>query len=198
MFITVEGGEASGKTTLIESLARYLESNGKEVLTSREPGGTPFGEAVRQLLLDPKLSFTFGSRAEMLLFLAARVQHIEEVIEPALSKGVTVLCDRFNDSTIAYQGGARDLGVDYVEQLCLQSCQGFHPDLTFFLDINPEKAFKRINRSMDRLEKESFDFHHKVRAAFLTLKAKHPERIHVINADQSADKVFQDVLKILP
>lgn len=198
MFITVEGGEASGKTTLIQKIAEHLEANGKQVLITREPGGTPFGEAVRQILLDPDLSFTFGSRAEMLLFLAARVQHIEEVVQPALSKGKTVLCDRFNDSTIAYQGGARGLGVDHVEQLCLEACQGFHPDLTFFLDINPEKAFQRMKGAKDRLEGEAFDFHHKVRSAFHALKAKHPERIHVINADQPPEAVFRDALKIIP
>lgn len=198
MFITVEGGEASGKTTLIRNLAEHLESNGKTVLMTREPGGTPFGEAVRQMLLDPKLDFSFGSRAEMLLFLSARVQHIEEVIQPALSKGVTVLCDRFNDSTIAYQGGARGLGVDQVEQLCLEACQGFHPDLTFFLDINPEKAFERMKGEKDRLEEETYNFHHKVRSAFHTLKAKHSERIHMINADQPPETVFREALKIIP
>ena len=197
MFITVEGGEGSGKSTLIRSLKDYFESNGKEVILTREPGGTRFGEAVRQVLLDANLSYSFGSRAEMLLFLAARVQHIEEVIQPAISKGITVLCDRFNDSTIAYQGGARGLGIEHVETLCLQACQGFHPDQTIFLDINPEIAFKRLKRAKDRLEEESFNFHHRVRAAFHVLKDKHPERIHMVNGDQSPEKVLQDTLKLI-
>lgn len=197
MFITVEGGEGSGKSTLIQNLAQHFDSEGKRVLVTREPGGTAFGESVRQILLDPALPFKFGCRAEMLLFLAARVQHIEEVIRPAQAEGIIVFCDRFNDSTVAYQGGGRGLGVDNVERLCLEACEGFQPDQTFFLDINPEIAFQRLNRAKDRMEGESFEFHHQVRGAFHALKAKHPDRIHVINADQSIENVFKDVLKCL-
>ncbi|CCB91460.1 Thymidylate kinase [Waddlia chondrophila 2032/99] len=197
MFISVEGGEGSGKTTLIRNLAEYLESKGDQVLITREPGGTRFGESLRKVLLDPEFPAAFNARAEMLLFLAARVQHIEEVIQPALRKGKTVICDRFNDSTIAYQGGGRELGVVRVEQLCFEVCDGFQPDKTFVLDINPETAFQRLNRSKDRMEKESFDFHNKVRSAFYALKDKHPNRIHLINADQSKEKVLADVLKYL-
>ncbi len=197
MFITVEGGEGSGKTTLIANLANHLKAEGKKVLVTREPGGTGFGESIRDVLLDPDLPFAFGPRAEMLLFLAARVQHMEEVIQPALDEGYIVICDRFNDSTIAYQGGGRQLGIDQVERLCEEACLGFHPDHTFFLDISPEKAFKRLERSKDRLEKESLEFHSRVKDAFHVLKNKHPERIHVINADQSPENVLNDVIKIL-
>ncbi len=197
MFITIEGGEGSGKSTLIKSLAMHLKLKGAEVFITREPGGTPFGEAIREILLNPDASFTFGSRAEMLLFLAARIQHIEQVIKPRLEKGITVICDRFNDSTIAYQGGARGLGIDEVERICKEACQGFEPDYTFILDISPEKAFQRIRRSKDRLEQEEMDFHHAVRKAFLQLKDKYPKRIHMINADQSPEEVLHSVLEKL-
>jgi dTMP kinase len=197
MFISIEGGEGSGKTTLIKSLAEFLRSLGKEVILTREPGGTPFGEAIRHMLLDPNLPFSFGPRAEMLLFLAARAQHIEEVIIPALKQSKIVICDRFNDSTIAYQGGARGLGIDAVERLCNEACGHFHPDLTFVLDIDPVQAFNRIQRSKDRMEEETLEFHQKVRSAFQELHVRHPDRIRVIDAEQTPEQVLQDVSKNL-
>lgn len=197
MFITIEGGEGSGKSTLIKKLVTTLSSDGHQVVVTREPGGTPFGEVVRHLVLDPGHDFTIGARAEMMLFLSSRVQHIEEIIQPALDDGKVVVCDRFNDSTIAYQGSARNLGVDYVESLCNLACQNLQPNLTFFLDIAPDKAFERLQRDMDRMEGEKITFHERVRSGFKALQEKHPERVHIIDATQTPDEVYGKVSQIL-
>ncbi len=197
MFITIEGGEGSGKSTLIKKLVAALEGDGHQVVVTREPGGCPFGETIRHLVLDPNHDFTIGPRAEMMLFLSSRVQHIEEVIQPALDDGKVVLCDRFNDSTIAYQGGARHLGIDYVESLCNLACQDLQPNLTFFLDISAEKAFERLQGKKDRMESEGDGFHDRVRSGFQTLQQKHPERIHIIDATQKPDEVYNAVSQIL-
>lgn len=195
MFITFEGGEGAGKTTQISLLKQHLSESGYDVISTREPGGTLFGEQIRNWLLNPQGSAAFGYRTELLLFLAARVQHLEELILPALKAGKVVLCDRFNDSTVAYQGGARGLGISSVQQLCDLACNGISPDLTFFLDLAPEAGMSRIHRKHDRLESEGTAFHIKVREAFLTIAQNEPQRVHVIDATQSKQAVFSSIFQ---
>ena len=136
LFITVEGGDGCGKSSLTHSLAKELEERGYHVVQTREPGGTPLSEHLRELVLSPD-SYKVCERAEMLLFLTARVQHLDELILPALRDGKIVLCERFNDSTIAYQACARHLGMDDVEKLCHLVCNGVVPDVTLLLDLDP-------------------------------------------------------------
>ena len=195
MFITFEGGEGSGKTTQIEKLSQELQNRGLQVITTREPGGTKLGEHVRDCLLNPDFGISFGPRAELMLYLASRVQNLEDMIRPAIAEGKIVLCDRFNDSSIAYQGGARDLGIDHVEQLCELACNGFGPDITFFLDIDPEVGMSRLEREHDRLEGEGLAFHKKVRESFHQIAKQHPERIHLIDAELPQEEVFSHILK---
>lgn len=195
MFITFEGGEGSGKTTQIAFLARELSARGLKVLTTREPGGTPLGEHIRDCLLSPNFGISFGSHAELMLFLASRVEHIEKVIKPALAAGNIVLCDRFNDSSVAYQGGARGLGLETVQELCNLACGGFVPDLTFFLDLDPEAGMQRITREHDRLEDAGILFHGKVRQSFLEIASKEPQRVQMIDAHQLPEVVFSSIIQ---
>ena len=200
LFVTFEGGEGAGKTTLIRRLEKELNQRRYPTLQTREPGGSPLGEKIRQLLLEEDSCAKIGPLAELLLFLAGRAQHLEEVVRPALAEGKTVLCDRFNDSSVAYQGIARGLGQTYVQTLCDQVCQGTTPDLTFFLDLDPgvgmERAAKQ-QRVMDRLENEVGGFHEKVRGGFFKLAQENPQRIWIIDASESPDTVFDQVWKIL-
>lgn len=192
MLITIEGGEGSGKSTLIEELAEALAQEGKKVLQTREPGGCKLSEEIRDTLLNTKKT-PIGVEAETLLFLAARAQHVEELIEPALRKGIIVLCDRFNDSTIAYQGFGRGWGGEHVRDLCHVACPHVTPDLTLLLDIDPAEGLARAAKEAhtpDRIEVEELEFHQKVRAGFLRLAAEEPNRIKVINALLSKEEVF--------
>lgn len=207
MFITFEGGEGAGKSTLIANLKNELIKRGYEVVVTREPGGSELGDYIRNCLLNPEFGIAFNSRAELLLFLASRAQHIEEVIRPALAIGKVVLCDRFNDSTVAYQGEGRGLGFEYVQHMCDLVCGDVVPDLTFFLDIEPALGQARIGqqreknaalRPSDRLEAEKLDFHRKVHSAFRHLAQKYPERIHVIDASHSEEEVFKQAMQLIP
>ncbi len=202
LFITVEGGEGSGKTTVSNRIADILESRGYELIRTREPGGSPLSEALRDILLNPEKKYAIGERAELLLFLAARAQHIEEQILPALRYGKIVVCDRFNDSSIAYQGGARHLGMHYVETLCKLATEGLaEPNCTLFLDLDPEIGMKRVlesrKQSIDRLEQEKLQFHREVRQGYLHLADEHPDRIEIIDAAQPIDAVVEACLKAL-
>jgi len=200
LFVTFEGGEGAGKTTLIRRLEQELNQRRYPTLQTREPGGSPLGEKIRQLLLQADGHAAIGPRAELLLFLAGRAQHLEEVIRPALSAGKTVLCDRFNDSSVAYQGIARGLGQAYVQNLCDQICQNTFPDLTFFLDLDPTIGMQRAHkekRVMDRLENEQEDFHQRVREGFLQLARENPKRMSVIDASASPDEVFKQTWALL-
>lgn len=200
MFITFEGGEGAGKTTLMNRLQDYLAAAGHVVVATREPGGTPLGNAVRDLLLKKNPSIPVPATAELFLFLASRAAHVEELIRPALQAGKVVLCDRFNDSTVAYQGYARGLGEERVRMLCNESTGGLQPDLTFYLDLPPDIGFKRMSaasREQDRMEEEAIDFHIKVRKAFLSMAAKEPGRIKVLDASQTPDQVFEQLLSHL-
>lgn len=204
-FITFEGGEGAGKTTLMNYLQKQLESWGYSVLRTREPGGTPLGEQIRNWLLT-RGGVKIGNKAELHLFLASRAQHIEEVIAPALANGKIVMCDRFNDSTIAYQGAGRELGIDYVKQMCLHTCGIISPDLTLYLDVDPREGLARTkqahkenapNGDVDRIEAEQLQFHTIVRKAFIDLSKAEPERLHIVDANQTQINVFAAAKKVL-
>jgi dTMP kinase len=188
LFVTFEGGEGAGKTTLINSLEKEFTQSGYPVVVTREPGGTSLGVKIRSWLLNESEGIAICPLAELMLFLADRAQHIETVIQPALKSGRLVLCDRFNDSTIAYQGGGRGLGLARVKKLCDQVCGDIQPNLTFFLDIDPQTGFKRAKnerRVFDRLENEAASFHESIRSAFNELAREDVKRIVCLDASQS-------------
>lgn len=199
LFITFEGGEGAGKSTLMDAIEKRLLSQGFEVVKTREPGKTRLGEHVRSLLLDAAQSkIPIGLKAELLLFLTGRAQLLEEVIVPSLKAGKVVLCDRFSDSTVAYQGVARGLGVEYVEQLCNLVCGPVVPILTLFLDLDPQIGFQRMhNRQRDRMEMETLDFHTLVRQGFQALAARHLQRIVTVDASLSAKEVLEQSWQVL-
>lgn len=188
MLITFEGGEGAGKSTLINRLGRALRETGKSVVVTREPGGCPLAERVRELVLTAP---ALVPKAELMLFLAARAQHMEELILPALTQGAIVLCDRFQDSTIAYQGGARSLGIEAVKQWC-QWVTPVEPIATFYLDISPEVGLARATEKSN-MEEEGVRFHERVRHYFLQLAQESYGRIRLIDASQSQDAVFEQV-----
>lgn len=196
-FITFEGGEGAGKTTLIQGIESALKALGRSVLKTREPGGTPLGESVRSLLLESKSSIS--PYAELCLFLASRAQQISDVIGPALEEGKVILCDRFNDSTIAYQGGARGLGIEKVEEMCSFVCQGLEPDLTLYLDIDPEIGLARAkkDRAQDRIEAEKITFHAKIREIYHLLHRKHHKRLHLLDAKLAPDQILKEALFLI-
>lgn len=192
-FITFEGGEGAGKTSVMKALAEQLIDQGYEVLATREPGGIDIAEKIRHIILDPSHTAMDG-RTEALLYAAARRQHLVEKVLPALEEGKIVLCDRFVDSSLAYQGEARGLGMEEVFEINKFAINQCMPDLTLFFDISPEKGLARINsnegREQNRLDLEQIDFHHTVYNAYQKLIERFPDRITVVNADQS----FEDVL----
>ena len=192
-FITFEGGEGSGKSTQVARLARRLKTSGLPVLVVREPGGTRVGEGVRALLLDPEHS-GLDATAELLLYEASRAQLVADVIEPALEAGEIVICDRFYDSTTAYQGFARGLSLDRIRELNEIASLGIVPDRTVVLDIDPALGIQRATRQgTDRLEAESLAFHEAVRRGFLAIAAEEPGRVRVVDANCSPDQVAQRV-----
>ncbi len=191
-FITFEGAEGSGKSTQIKRAAAYLKKKGRKVLLLREPGGTRVSEAIRKVILDKSLK-EMAPSTELLLYLAARAQIIREKIRPALEKGVTVICDRFEDSTLAYQGFGRGFRVSMIETISQWVVRNsIQPDLTFLLDIDPKLGMKRGGRH-DRIERESLVFHRKVRQGFLKLARKNPKRYLVLNALESKDTLAQKI-----
>ena len=196
MFITFEGGEGSGKSTAIERLGEMLRSLGKKVVITREPGGTPISEEIRSVILD-RANTGMDPWTEALLYAAARRQHVKERIEPALEEGAIVISDRYVDSSLAYQGGARGLGIDKVLLLNQFALDGVMPDLTIYFDLAPETGLGRIrkseNREVNRLDLERISFHEKVRESFLALKDMFPERIKIIDANLTPDQVFQEI-----
>lgn len=201
MFITIEGGEGSGKTTLIRSLESFFKERGEKVLLTREPGGTPLGDKIRELLLETA-DHRVSNRAEVLLFLASRAEHVEDVIKPALKSGKVVLCDRFIDSTAAYQGYARGLGIQEMLHLSQFSSDNLEPELTLYLDIPPVEGLARAKKVMkseknDRIEGEKMVFHEKVRRGFLTLADLFPKRIHVLDARKPADQVLLEAIQVI-
>lgn len=203
-FVTLEGGEGAGKSTQLRLLAERLRSAGRTVVETAEPGGTPIGAQIRRVLLDAA-NHEISATAELLLVFAARAQNVEQVIQPALDAGSIVLCDRFTDSTLAYQGVARGLGADVVMRIDPIACHGLVPDLTIYLDIEPEAGLERArSRNMraaenreTRLDDQSLAFHQKVRAAFLDLARKEPHRIRVVPAEGDVQTVSSRIWAVL-
>jgi dTMP kinase len=193
VFVAFEGGEGSGKSTQARLLADALRAIGHEVVLTREPGGSPLGGAIRSLLLDPA-SAGLSDRAEALLYAADRAEHVASVIEPALSRSAVVVTDRFVDSSLAYQGAGRPLGLDDVERLNDWATGGLRPDLTLILDLDPAEGLRRAGGSPDRLEAEPLAFHERVRAAYAVLAARDGTRYAVIDASRSAEAVAAAVL----
>lgn len=198
LFITFEGGDGAGKSTLMKGLYHLLEERGESILQTRAPGGTLVGEKIRSLLLETQTPL--NDRCELFLFLADRAQHMQEVIFPALTSGKIVLCDRFNDSTIAYQGVARGLDPNVVDSFCQFATKERLPDLTFYLDIDPKIGLTRTlhkTGTTDRIESESLDFHQKIRSAFLLMAQKDPVRIKILDATKSPEFLLQQALKYI-
>lgn len=196
LFITFEGGEGSGKTSLIKSIKEDLLSKNCKLIFTREPGGTSFGEKIRGLLLNNKKE-KISDKAELCLFLASRAQHIENVIIPALSEGKIILCDRYNDSSIAYQGHARGLGIDEVIKFSSYVIKDAVPDLTLYLDVDPKIGLSRVKAKYDRIESEKISFHQKIREGFLILAKKFPQRIKVLEARKSKEEVFKNAMNYI-
>ena len=196
LFITFEGGEGSGKSSALKLLDERLRKEGYETVLTREPGGTPIAEEIRNVILD-KANTKMDPRTEALLYAASRRQHLVEKVWPAIKEGKIVLCDRYLDSSLAYQGGARGLGIDNVLNVNLFATEGTFPDLTLLFDIEPELGLERIaknaSREVNRLDLEKIDFHRGVRKTFLALAARYPERFVIIDASQPLDKVVEDV-----
>ena len=199
MFITFEGGEGSGKTTIIESLYQDLLKMGYKVLKTREPGGSRISEAIRKIILNVRNS-EMDAWTEALLYAASRRQHLIEVIKPALEAGKVVLCDRYLDSSLAYQGMGRGLGIDEVLKINQYATEGILPDLTFYIDLKPEIGLSRIKRSEripDRLDLEKEAFHDTVREGYLKLAGLFPERIKVIDGNRSVEEIAADIMAFI-
>ncbi|MBF6647677.1 dTMP kinase [Methylobacter sp. BlB1] len=197
-FITLEGGEGVGKTTNLSFISSYLQNHGIDVIVTREPGGTRLAEKIRELLLDSN-NESISESAELLLMFAARAQHIKHVIEPALSQGKWVLCDRFTDATYAYQGGGRNMNISTIEWLENLVQDTLRPDLTLLLDAPVEVGIERAKDrgQLDRFESEKIDFFERVRQAYLRQAELYPERIKLIKADQPLSDVQNKLIDML-
>lgn len=195
LFVTFEGGEGAGKSTLVRRLQEALQRESREVVVTREPGGTALSEDVRTLVLHRKGDM--HPRSELFLFLAARIQHLEELIKPAIKRGAVVLCDRFSDSSVAYQGEARGLGMEYVSSCCTLATGGMQPDITFYIDLDPHIGLMRMhkrqastNQEPDRLENETLIFHEKVRCGFQKIAKAYPTRVKTLDGNLSPEELF--------
>lgn len=200
LFITFEGPEGAGKTTVIQKIAERLAEKNIDVLATREPGGIEIAEKIRTIILNPAHT-AMDERTEALLYAAARSQHYFEKVRPALDAGKLVICDRFIDSSLAYQGYARGIGIDEVLSINEFAIGKKLPDMTILFDIAPEVGLARIyatgNREVNRLDVESLPFHQKVHEGYLLLVERYPERIRIVNADQDIDSVVEDVWSLL-
>lgn len=194
-FITFEGADGSGKTTQIEKIKTYLEQRGQKCILTREPGGSDLGNKIREILLH--YDGEVDSLCELLLYMADRAQHVKKIIIPALNAGLTVLCDRYTDSSVAYQGYARGLDIERIMELNKIATDGLEPDLTIVFDVETEVAMQRVGEIKDRLEQEGIEFHKKLRNGYLELSKKFPKRIKVINSNLGIDEVFEQVKNIL-
>ena len=196
--------EGSGKTTQIQRLKRYLTQKGFPCRVTREPGGGPIGEKIRKILLNPEHR-EMSPLSELLLYEASRAQHVIEVVKPLLKKGMVVLCDRFSDASIAYQGYGRKLDLKWVERLNRLSSQGIKPDITFLLDCPSDVGLKRaLQRNQmlkkekeERFEREKIQFHHRVRKGYLSIAQREPHRVKVIDTRKGEEKVFEKIRQIV-
>ena len=200
MFITLEGPEGSGKTTAVNYAVKKLEELGYVIVRTREPGGTPIAEQIRNVILD-KGNTSMDPRTEALLYAASRRQHLVEKVWPAIKEGKIVICDRYLDSSLAYQGGARGLGVDNILNINMFATEGTFPDLTLLFDIDPKIGLARIaanaSREVNRLDLEKLEFHEKVRNTFLDLAKRYPDRFVIIDASKTQEEVAEQTLKVI-
>ncbi len=200
MFITVEGPEGSGKSSVTKEVTKLLEKDGYTVILTREPGGTPISEEIRNVILDKK-NTDMDPMTEALLYAASRRQHLVQKVWPLSKEGKIVISDRFLDSSLAYQGGARGLGIDKILSLNMFATDGFYPDLTLLFDIDPELGLKRIaknaNREVNRLDLEKLEFHKSVRQTFLDLSKRFSDRYVVLDASKDFDEVVMDAYKVI-
>lgn len=195
-FITFEGSEGSGKSTQAELVCRYLKKKGVPVLLLREPGGVKISEAIRKMLLDVR-NTDMTKECETLLYMAARAQLVDEVILPALKKGIVVLCDRFLDSTVVYQGYGYGVDKEAIKTIGQFAVKGVEPGLTLLFDIETKKGLSRIARPKDRIELRSLPYHRRVRRGYLELARQNPERIRVIRGNKGKDEIFETVKKVI-
>lgn len=194
-FITFEGGEGSGKTTIIKKLMEKLNEKGINAVVSREPGGSQISEQIRNVILNIE-NKNMDYMTEALLYAASRCQHLKEIVWPNIEKGNLVVCDRYLDSSLVYQGCARGLGIEKVYDINMNATNGFLPDLTIYLDVTPEVGLMRIqsnNRDVNRLDLEKITFHEEVRKGYLKIADMFPERIVKIDATRSVEEVYRDV-----
>lgn len=195
-FITLEGPEGAGKTTQVKHLTSVLNERGIDHLVTRDPGGTPLGKKIRRILLTPNLDVS--PRAELLLYQADRAQHVEELIMPALKAGKLVICDRYVDSTMAYQGYGRGIDFSLIEELNQIATGGLMPQLTFLFDLESEEGLSRRHPAEhDRMEREAIEFHRKVRQGYLEMAKKEPKRWHVLDASKPLSAVQQEFQETL-
>ena len=196
-FITIEGSEGSGKSTIIKAISEHLQATGKEVVVTREPGGTETGEQIRNILLNKK-NQKIHPETELLLMFAARAQHWQSLIKPKLKQGLWVVCDRFVDSSFAYQGGGRGIAISRIAQLEHWLLGDFKADLTIFLDLEPKLGMQRAKKrgSLDRFEIEAIEFFNRVRTVYLA-RAKSQKNIHVIDASASLEQVKSNAISLL-
>lgn len=195
VFVTFEGPEGAGKSTAIQSVAEALRTSGLTVVVTREPGAGSVGVRIRQILLDPDLE-AMSARCELFLFLADRAQHVSHLIMPALAEGSIVLCDRFADSTLVYQGYGRGLDLDELRTLNWIATAGLEPDLTLLFDVPADVGLARVNHK-DRLDGEPIEFHRRVRDGFLAEAAREPQRWRVLDASRGAEAVSADALALI-
>ncbi len=198
LFISFEGVDGVGKTTQVERLRAYLESQGREVVVTREPGGTALGKAIRKMLLhgvadDDSSPVDIAARAEALLFAADRAQHVSEVIRPAIERGAVVITDRYLDSSLAYQAGGRELTLEEIRSLSMWATGGLLPERTYLLDLDPEQSHARLQHGEDRMESAGSDFQNRTRNAFLDLAEAEPGRFRVIDAGESIESVWERI-----
>lgn len=200
LLVSLEGPDGAGKSSVLEALVPILEENGHQVVTTREPGGVPISEAIREVILDQKNTEMDG-KTELLLYIASRRQHLIEKVLPALESGKLVIMDRFIDSSVAYQGFGRGLGVSDIEWLNRFATDGLKPDVTLYFDLDVEEGLARIarnkNREVNRLDLEGLDMHRRVRQGYLYALENEPDRIIKIDAGQTLESVVQDSLAVL-
>ena len=204
-FITFEGVEGSGKTTQIRLAGEFLRQKGLPFIVTQEPGGTPLGERIREILLNHG-GFDISGEAEVFLFAAARAQHTDRLIRPALEKGQVILCDRFSDATIAYQAYGRGLPLEAVREICRLASRGLSPRLTLLFDLPVEKGLERAFRRIagreeasreDRFEREHLDFHRRIREGYLAIAQQEPDRVKIIDASQNIETTRREVRAVL-